>query len=136
MDIQAVGNHGRSEIRRRSHGCTWVRSQSTLLLRLAHILTRFLEEPTHLRLELGKGVLGTYIDPVPELVTGQVKEWAETAGVEAIQIPGYWTHKRGEDIAMGAKPKPGEKVMYHMSIARPQSASFRLSTGFVLQMRW
>jgi len=74
----------------------------------------FLEEPSHFRLELGKGVLGTYIDPVPELVTGQVKEWAEIAGVETIQIPGYWTHKRGEDIAMGAKPKPGEKVLYYM----------------------
>ncbi|OCB89727.1 alpha/beta-hydrolase [Sanghuangporus baumii] len=67
--------------------------------------------PTAKALETGKGVNGVWIDGVPELITGDIKKWAEIAGVESVKIPGYWQHKAGEEITMGDAPKPGEKVV-------------------------
>ncbi|KAL5484817.1 hypothetical protein ACEPAI_7459 [Sanghuangporus weigelae] len=67
--------------------------------------------PTAKALETGKGVNGVWIDAVPELITGDVKKWAEIAGVESVNIPGYWQNKAGEEITMGEAPKPGEKVL-------------------------
>ncbi|KAL5524132.1 hypothetical protein ACEPAG_8305 [Sanghuangporus baumii] len=67
--------------------------------------------PTAKALETGKGVDGVWINAVPELITGDIKKWAEVAGVESVNIPGYWQNKAGEEIAMGEAPKPGEKVL-------------------------
>ncbi|KAL5484805.1 hypothetical protein ACEPAI_7447 [Sanghuangporus weigelae] len=67
--------------------------------------------PTAKALEIGKGVNGVWIDAVPELITGDVKKWAEIAGVESVNIPGYWQNKAGEEITMGEAPKPSEKVL-------------------------
>ncbi|KAL5524144.1 hypothetical protein ACEPAG_8317 [Sanghuangporus baumii] len=85
-------------------------------------LTRYLKDlrkavgglghnPTAKALETGKDVNGVWIDAVPELITGDVKKWAEVAGVESVNIPGYWQNKAGEEITMGEAPKPGEKVL-------------------------
>jgi acetyl esterase/lipase len=54
---------------------------------------------------------GVWIQPVPELILGRVQEWASNAKIEAIQIPGYWLHKIGEDVTPNAPPSPGEKVV-------------------------
>ncbi|KAL5506919.1 hypothetical protein ACEPAH_6375 [Sanghuangporus vaninii] len=67
--------------------------------------------PTAKVLETGKGVNGVWIGAVPGLITGDIKRWAEVAGVESVNIPGYWYNKAGEEIAMGEAPKPGEKVL-------------------------
>ncbi|KAI5118201.1 hypothetical protein M0805_005555 [Coniferiporia weirii] len=70
--------------------------------------------PSHRALELGKGVQGVYVDPVPSaLVTGELKTWADVASVEPVRVPGYWQHASGTDIVMGAQPAEGEKVPYH-----------------------
>ncbi|KAH8108407.1 alpha/beta-hydrolase [Phellopilus nigrolimitatus] len=68
--------------------------------------------PDHRALELGKGVDGLYVDGVPELVTGDVKKWADLAGVAPTRIPGYWYHKPGAHVVMGEQPRVGEKVVY------------------------
>ncbi|KAH8103754.1 alpha/beta-hydrolase [Phellopilus nigrolimitatus] len=68
--------------------------------------------PGHRALELGKGVDGLYVDGVPELVVGDVKKWADFAGVAPTRIPGYWYHKPGAHVVMGEAPRAGEKVAY------------------------
>ncbi|KAH8119619.1 alpha/beta-hydrolase [Phellopilus nigrolimitatus] len=70
--------------------------------------------PDHRTLELGKGVDGLYVDGVPELVAGDVKKWADFAGVEPTRIPGYWQHKSGSHVVIGEKPRGNEKVAYFL----------------------
>ncbi|THG96271.1 hypothetical protein EW145_g7807, partial [Phellinidium pouzarii] len=94
--------------------------------------------PTHLALQLDKGVEGVYVDGVPELLAGKVKEWAAKANVEATRIPGYWIHKKGENIIMGQKPYENEKVAYflhggaymHLS-AHPNQATSAIPRGLL-----
>ncbi|KLO09150.1 alpha/beta-hydrolase [Schizopora paradoxa] len=69
--------------------------------------------PTAKELRLGPGVLGLYVDGVPQLVHDKLQFWARTAGVEPTRIPGYWMHQPGEPIVMGSKPAPGEKVVLY-----------------------
>jgi acetyl esterase/lipase len=46
--------------------------------------------PNHTELTSTKSAKGVWIKATPELVKGQVAEWAKLANVEAVQIPGYW----------------------------------------------
>ncbi|KAH8097120.1 Alpha/Beta hydrolase protein [Cristinia sonorae] len=71
-------------------------------------------EPDHRAIKRGRGIKGVWIPPCPDLVVGEVKQWAEQANVEAIQIPGYWYNKKGTDIAADEPASPGEKVIYHI----------------------
>ena len=73
---------------------------------------------------------GVWCEPKPELITGQVKKWAEAAKVETVRVPGYWYNSPRVDIAAGTRAQPGEKVFYHfhagayiMSTAHPNGAS-------------
>lgn len=76
---------------------------------------RWSDGGTHKELKLGNGVLGTYIDPVPQFVNGELAKWAANAGVQPLQIPGYWLHRRGTKLAMGEAPSPGNnKVFYFL----------------------
>jgi acetyl esterase/lipase len=34
--------------------------------------------------------------------------------VTPTRVPGYWSHKKGSSIVVGAGPKAGEKVLYHL----------------------
>lgn len=94
--------------------------------------------PNYTELRLGRGVLGLYVDGAPELLTGVVKEWAEKAKVETVRIPGYWIHKKGENIIMGQKPDEKEKVIYflhggayvHLS-AHPSSPTSNIPRAFL-----
>ena len=55
------------------------------------------------------------MDPAPaELITGKVKEWAAKANVHPVRIPGYWIHKRGDNIAVEQEPDEREKVVYFL----------------------
>ena len=68
--------------------------------------------PDYLAIKEGKGVKAEWIAPTPELIVGDVKEWAEAAEVNCARIPGYWMEKggnKGKDVAPAA---PGEKVLY------------------------
>ncbi|KLO15117.1 alpha/beta-hydrolase [Schizopora paradoxa] len=69
---------------------------------------------THEKLKLGKGFMGTYVEPIPQLIKGKLATWAENANVQPILVPGYWMHRTGVDLAMGEKPAQGEKVLYYM----------------------
>jgi acetyl esterase/lipase len=70
--------------------------------------------PTHLALQTSPGVLGVYVDPVPNLIHGELQQWADIAKVEHIRLPGYWMHKRGSSLVVGEKPSKGEKVVYFL----------------------
>ncbi|KAG6891464.1 hypothetical protein C0992_006195 [Termitomyces sp. T32_za158] len=74
----------------------------------------YIKLPNYEALTLGRGVNGLWVDPVPDLVTGKLETWMKAASVIPIRIPGYWTHKKGYDIKVGAAPTPGEKVLYHL----------------------
>ena len=72
------------------------------------------EEPDWLALATGPGIKGLWIKPTPHLIVGEVEKWAEDAHVECIRIPGYWQEKKGVDRLIGAPPRRGEKVIYHL----------------------
>ncbi|KAL1731917.1 Alpha/Beta hydrolase protein [Schizophyllum commune] len=69
--------------------------------------------PNHEALVPGKGVNGVWLEPVPELVIGQLRDWAIEQGVEPVRIPGYWVHNTDSNITPGAPPQPGERVLLH-----------------------
>ena len=52
------------------------------------------------------------MEPVPELIMGDIKSFAERASVQPVRIPGYWMDRKGLDIPIGESPIPGEKVLY------------------------
>ncbi len=68
----------------------------------------------HLAIQPGPGVNGVWVDPVPGLVIGDLQAYAQTASVEAIRIPGYWTHKLASSIEVAAPPQAGEKLIYFL----------------------
>ncbi|KAF4563390.1 hypothetical protein EYR40_006886 [Pleurotus pulmonarius] len=74
----------------------------------------FVTTPNYLAITPGAGVNGIWVEPVPHLVTSPLSEWAKTADVAPVKIPGYWTHKQGSTIPIGESPMPGEKVIYSM----------------------
>ena len=97
-----------------------------------------LKTPDHLAIVPGAGAKGVWVEPVPELVTGDVKLWAEIASVKPSRIPGYWYHKKGSDIAGGARPMPGEKVIYRfhgggyvLSSAHPSDVAASIPKGIL-----
>ncbi|OCB90935.1 alpha/beta-hydrolase [Sanghuangporus baumii] len=57
---------------------------------------------------------GVYVNGAPHLVTGKIKEWAETAGVGAERITGYWMHKKDANIVVEQKPDKDEKIVYFL----------------------
>ncbi|KAI0093135.1 Alpha/Beta hydrolase protein [Irpex rosettiformis] len=71
-------------------------------------------DPDHLAVEQGPNVKGIWISPAPDLVVGEVKQWAADADLEPIQIPGYWLEKQGIDLPANSPPRPGEKVIYSL----------------------
>jgi acetyl esterase/lipase len=68
--------------------------------------------PNYLAIEQGPGIKGTWVSPTPDLIVGDVKQWATEADVEAVRIPGYWIEKEGVDIPIDSPPQPGEQVLY------------------------
>jgi acetyl esterase/lipase len=46
--------------------------------------------PDHTAISSTSAAKGVWIKAVPELVQGQVAEWAKLGNVEAVKIPGYW----------------------------------------------
>ena len=43
---------------------------------------------TQLETDASKGIEGIWIPPTPELVSGELKKWADAAGVPDVRIPG------------------------------------------------
>lgn len=69
-------------------------------------------DPRKLEKDARKGVV--WVDPVPELVHGEIAEMATINGVASVRVAGYWYGKRGADGQVGQKPEPGEKVAYEL----------------------
>ncbi|KAF7790478.1 hypothetical protein EIP86_001433 [Pleurotus ostreatoroseus] len=67
--------------------------------------------PNYLAIEDGPSVKATWIPPAPHLIVGKIGEWAATAGIECVKIPGYWYHKQGDERAPGAPARRGEKAL-------------------------
>ena len=57
---------------------------------------------------------GVWVDPVPNLIIGDLKVFAETASVTSTRIPGYWTHKLGSVVEVASPPQAGEKLIYFL----------------------
>jgi acetyl esterase/lipase len=70
--------------------------------------------PDHTAITPSEGVNGVWVEPVPELVTGDTERLANIANVAAIRIPGYWQHKKGADLPVGSGLQTGEKVLYNL----------------------
>ncbi|KAL1742147.1 Alpha/Beta hydrolase protein [Schizophyllum fasciatum] len=70
--------------------------------------------PTYEAIAPGKEVKAVWLEPVPELIVGELKLWAAAQNVEPARIPGYWLHSAdSSDLPLGAPPRPGEKVLLH-----------------------
>jgi len=104
---------------------SWSWSQSVLLsfLRLASAygplsarVEPLLPLPNHLAVPHDRSgkLKYAWVDPTPELIVGQVKKWADIAGVEAMRIPGYWHDRKGFNTPVGQAPSSGEKVLYYL----------------------
>ncbi|KAF8347985.1 Alpha/Beta hydrolase protein [Amanita rubescens] len=83
----------------------------------------FVKEPDYLSITTNRGIRslesghdthGVWVPAAQHLVTGELKAWAEVAGVSSVRIPGYWTHKIGISLQLAAAPQKGEKVVYHL----------------------
>lgn len=70
--------------------------------------------PNHLAITPGVNVNGIWVEPVPELVTGELTTWMSATSVSPVRVPGYWTYSKGSKPDIEAPPTPGEKVVYHM----------------------
>ncbi|KAK7053372.1 hypothetical protein VNI00_003998 [Paramarasmius palmivorus] len=84
---------------------SFTRTMSIHLLRhLIDSLDRIggLNEPTHENLE---GDDGTWINPAPDLIVGDLKTWASIASIEPIRIPGYFffPHKVSNSASQSQK---------------------------------
>ncbi|KAF7798672.1 hypothetical protein EIP86_009896 [Pleurotus ostreatoroseus] len=55
-----------------------------------------------------------WVDPAPWMVRGEIRAYAETNGVAAVRVAGYWYGKRGLDGKVGQKAEPGEKVLFDL----------------------
>ncbi|KAH7906286.1 alpha beta-hydrolase [Hygrophoropsis aurantiaca] len=69
--------------------------------------------PTHHSITEGPGVKGVWVDGAPHLVTGALATWAAAADIHPARIPGYWID-RDPDLAGGAPPRPGDKLLYRL----------------------
>ncbi|KAL4248912.1 AB hydrolase superfamily protein [Abortiporus biennis] len=72
----------------------------------------FLPAADHRTVLQGRGIKVSWVEPVPGMIVGDLKKWADEAGVECERIPGYWIDKEGYDFPLAEPFKPGEKIIY------------------------
>ena len=78
--------------------------------------------PDHTEITATTAAKGVWIKATPELVKGQVAEWAKLGKVEAVKIPGYWYRSRSShfDLVSDSNPvdsppiSPEEKVILYL----------------------
>lgn len=54
-----------------------------------------------------------WADPVPDLIVGEISDYARANQVDAVRTPGFWYGPRGPNGEVGQKASPDEKVIYH-----------------------
>lgn len=79
------------------------------LFDVSTVVDELVTSPDHT--SIPKDASGVWIPPVPELMTEELEGFAKKAGVQAAAIPGYWMHKNGSSIRVGAPPSKGEKLL-------------------------
>src|SRR6266404_3488771 len=65
----------------------------------------------HVTVDEGPSVKYVWIEPTPHLLNTEIRDLADSAKVSPVTIPGYWLDKPDTDTAIGAAPRPGEKVV-------------------------
>lgn len=109
---------------RQSLNWSWGRSFAMRIVRMTDSVTYAMGPfafPNHTELTATGAAKGIWIKAAPELVKGQVAEWAKLANVEAVQIPGYWYRSRSSHFnltsdsnAVDSPPiSPEEKVILY-----------------------
>jgi acetyl esterase/lipase len=97
-----------------------------------------LHVPDHKAICPGSRACGFWIPPTSHLIHGRVKEWANLADVQPLDIPGYWYHHPKYDVETGAPAEEGEKVIlylhggaYMMDTAHPSGMNCQSVIGFL-----
>ncbi|KAI0699540.1 Alpha/Beta hydrolase protein [Cytidiella melzeri] len=97
---------------------------------------RWWHEPDYRAIE--PKVKAVWIPAVPHLIVGEVKQWAASNNVDAVDIPGYWIEKKGVDLPINARPQAGEKVLYALHgggyaamSAHPDDLTSNISRGIL-----
>ena len=77
--------------------------------------------PNHTAISSTTAAKGIWLKATPELVKGQVAEWAKLGNVEAVKIPGYWYHSPSHfNLTSDSDPvdspptSPDEKVVLYL----------------------
>ncbi|KIJ59088.1 hypothetical protein HYDPIDRAFT_33534 [Hydnomerulius pinastri MD-312] len=70
--------------------------------------------PNHEAIQSGPGIKALWIEPVPDLLHGELLEWAAIQGVTPVRIPGYWLDREGVETPIGAPILGGEKILYRL----------------------
>lgn len=68
----------------------------------------------HLTVAEGPGIKHVWVEPTPQLLNAEIRNFADAAKVAPMTIPGYWMDKANMDTDIGAPPKPSEKVVYSL----------------------
>ncbi|TRM66729.1 Alpha/Beta hydrolase protein [Schizophyllum amplum] len=95
-------------------------------------------KPNHEAIVPGEGVNGFWIEPVPDLVVGDLKVWATAQDVHPVRIPGYWIHNSDDLLPPFSPPQPGEKTLlqfhgggYKSLSAHPTDITANISKGLL-----
>ena len=62
--------------------------------------------PDHTAISSTNAAKGVWIQATPELVKGQVAEWAKLGNVEAVKIPGYWYRSPSSHFSLTSDSNP------------------------------
>jgi acetyl esterase/lipase len=68
--------------------------------------------PNHEAIDARAALSAVWVDPTPELITGDIQNIASNSGVKPVKVPGYWYSRPGFKIENGEAPACGEKVLY------------------------
>ncbi|KAI0293340.1 Alpha/Beta hydrolase protein [Multifurca ochricompacta] len=71
-----------------------------------------IRQADHTRVTQDPDVKHVWLNPTPDLLNSKLRAYAAKANVVPASIPGYWFDKKGVDTPIGARPRPGERVIY------------------------
>lgn len=112
-----------------------------LVRKLFGVISRtgpFVKLPDHRAITLGPGVTGVWVEPTPELVTGELETFVRASGIEPCRIPGYWLFKKGRTVNIDTSLGPDEKIVYALHggayvrlSAHPSDMTANIAKGFL-----
>ena len=89
------------------------------------------QDPKKLERDPKNGVV--WVEPDEQLIVGEIKEYAQRQGVSAVRLAGYWYGERDAADQVGARARPGERVIYELHGKVQQSLALKpySSVGYV-----